>query len=378
MKKERERIQIEKSFAYKWKDYPVKAAILFIHGISGDSEETWGMFPQLMMGSSLGQNFDVVSYGYLSNKMLPGSPDIKSLIGEFYSFCQSELKDYEVVILISHSLGSVVVNGMLLMHEENNIRTTKYTSHLMITPAFLGGPWWSKFSGSATARQLASGSELLNELQDKWKVSEVKTQIVSYVIYGTKDGVVPSPIMDLSLFSFREHRIQSDHISSPKIYDIDSALYRGVIYAIEVALRFNSRDSRKYYINMILKTEKSDWEYDSSREEWVLLSDFRFSIVEIDRNKSPCNFNSAFPDKIAYQCKYSFRYHEINLYEFYLWAIDGGRYIMPAPLVINGQRVVEKYNYRLAKLLEAGGMYEDLDTGLITAKISIDQDKNVI
>ena len=378
MKKERDRIQIEYSFAYKWKDYPAKAAILFIHGLSGSSDKTWGLFPQLIMGSSLGQNFDVLSYGYLSKKMLPGSPGLTSLIYEFSSFCQSELKDYEVVILISHSLGSVLVNGMLLHHEDNNLKTTKYASHFMITPAFLGGPMWSVFSGSLTARQLAGGSKQLNKLHNKWKASKVKNHIDSYVIYGTKDKVVPSPTLDLSLFSFKEHRIQSDHINSPKVCDIDSALYRGIIYAIEVSLRFNARDSRKYYINMVLKTDKSDWDYDSSKEEWVLLNDFRFSIVELERNQSSCNFNSAFPNRTAYQCKYSFRYHDINLYEFYLWDIDGGRYILPAPLVINGHRKIEYYNYRLAKILEAGGMYKDLDNGLKMAQITVDVEKNII
>jgi hypothetical protein len=378
LKKERKKIQIENSIAYKWRDYPAKAAIVFVHGLGGDSQETWGDFPKLVMGSSLGQNFDVISYRYSSNKILPGSPDLNSLISEFNSFCQSELREYEIVALISHSLGSVLVNGMLLKYENSTLSTSKYTSHLMITPAFLGGPKWSILSGSKTSRQLASGSKELIFLHQSWKSSKIKDQIKSFVIYGSKDKVVPIPKSDFSEFSFHEHRIQSDHVGSPKVKDIDSALFRGVLYAIEISLRFNTRDSRKYYINMILKTDKSDWSYDSSKEEWVLLNDFRFTIIEISRSKMSCNFNSSFQDTTAYQCKYSFRYHEISLYEFYLWDIDGGRYLVPAPLIVAGNSVVENYNYRLAQLLEAGGMYEDLDSALSMAKITVDETKNVI
>ena len=378
MRKEREKLRIDESFAYKWSDYPSKAAIVFVHGLGGTPQETWGSFPQFIMGTSLGQNFDVLCYGYSSNIFLPASPDIDSLIGEFSSFCQSELNQYDALILISHSLGSVVVNGMLLKHEESSFSLRKYLSHLMITPAFFGGASWAGLSLSKTARQLKNNSTYLTKLHEKWKKSKAKELVKSYLIYGTKDGVVPIPKKDLKEFCFIEHRIQSDHIQSPKVSDIDNALFRGVVFAVELALRFNSRDSRKYYINIILKTDKSDWDYDSSKEEWVYLSDFRFSIIELSSQKSSCNFNESFPDKTAHQCKYAFRYNEIILYEFYLWSLDGGRYIIPAPLLVNGQRIVEKYNYLLAKLLEAGGMYEDLDTGMKMAKIIIDETKDII
>jgi len=378
LRKEREKVHIDESFAYKWSDYPTKAAIVFVHGLGGTPIHTWGAFPQLIMGSSIGQNFDVFSYGYSSNVFFPTSPDLDSLIGEFSSFCQSELNQYDAVILISHSLGSVIVNGMLLRLEKSSISPKKYLAHMMITPAFFGGASWARLSLSKTARQLEKNSEYLAKLHEDWKNSNAKSLIKSYLIYGTKDGVVPIPKKNLKEFCFIEHRIQSDHIQSPKISDINSSLYRGVVFAIELALRFNSRDSRKYYINILLKTDKSDWVYDSPKEEWVYLNDFRFNIIELSSEQMPCCFNESFPDETAYQCKYAFRYNEIIIYEFYLWNLDGGRYIIPAPLLIDGQRVVEKYNYLLAKLLEAGGMYEDLDRGIKMAKIIIDESKDVI
>ena len=378
LKKEREKINIDDSFAYKWTDYPSKSAILFVHGLGGKPRKTWAVFPQLIMGSSLGQNFDIFCYGYSSKIIFPGSPDVASLINEFNSFCQSELNQYETVIVISHSLGSIIVNGMLLKQETANINVRKFSSHLMITPAFFGGPAWAKFSLSPTAKQIKVGSPFLITLHNAWKKSQVKNSIDSYLIYGTKDGVVPIPKHDLDTFCFKEHRIKSNHVTSPKVTDIDSALYRGVIFAIEVVLRFNPRDSRKYFINMILKTDKSDWSYDSTKETWIFLSDFRFSIVQLSSQQTQCNFNQSFPDKTAHKCKYAFRFNEISLYEFYLWDLDGGRYLIPAPLLKNGQRVVEKYNYVLAKLLEAGGMYEDLDRGMKMAKIIVDESKNII
>ncbi|HHF3229970.1 TPA: hypothetical protein ACPJ2O_001519 [Vibrio diabolicus] len=380
MRKEREKIHIDDSILYRWKDYPTKAAVVFVHGLAGNASDTWAEFPKLLMGSSIGQNFDVLSYGYSTSKVKPTSPCIDSLISEFYSFSLSELRDYESIIFISHSLGSVLVNGLLLHNESVGISNRKFLCHLMITPAFLGGASWPKFSPSKTARQLARNSEFLNRKHEEWKSSEVKNQIKSVVIYGTKDAVVPLPTVDLIDFNFNEQRISKDHIGSPKVKDIDSALYRGVIYGIEHYLRFDTRDSRKYFINMILKTNSSDWDYDSNKEEWIFLNDFRFRIIEVSRQEQiHCNFNSNFQDKAAYQCKYAFLYNGISIYEFYLWDLDGGRYLIPAPLYdSNKNRYIEGFNYRLAKLLEAGGMYKDLAQGLNLAKITVKYDLDVI
>ena len=99
------------------------------------------------------------------------------MIGEFSSFCQSELNNYETVIVISHSLGAVIVNGMLIAHEESNVESKKYISHLMITPAFFGGAFWAGVSLSKTAKQLKKNSAFLKDMNDKWKKSHVKKSI---------------------------------------------------------------------------------------------------------------------------------------------------------------------------------------------------------
>ncbi|MEP2446613.1 MAG: hypothetical protein ABJI69_05260 [Balneola sp.] len=381
MKIERDKILIDESIAYKWKDYPTKSAIIFVHGLGGEPSETWGLFPQLLMGTSIGHNFDLISYGYSSKIFLARSPEINSLISEFYSFCNSELSQYDSIIFISHSLGSLLVNGSLIIAEKQNIDLRKYLTHIMITPAFFGGKWYAKFSLSKTARQLSPKNKTLEKVQSDWANSSIKNTIASYQIFGTKDKIVGKNESINNSYSFQTHRIDKNHIDSPKIYDIDSPLFRGVLLVLKNSLQFNSSDSRKYFVNAILRTTKTDWDYDSNKEKWVLLSDFRFSISEVEREdfSGNCSFNANFPNShSAWQCTYSFRYNDISIHEFILWEIDDGRYLIPAPYIVNGSNIIYLDDYRIAKILEAGGFYQNLDQGLSIANISVDHSKNSI
>ena len=67
------------------------AAVLFVHGFSGDPTKTWGNFPALLMGNKRLNSWDVFSLGYHTGLSLdvvgiwradPGLADLAQLLAE--------------------------------------------------------------------------------------------------------------------------------------------------------------------------------------------------------------------------------------------------------------------------------------------------------
>jgi pimeloyl-ACP methyl ester carboxylesterase len=102
-------------------DHGAKAAVVFIHGFSGNSEATWGQFPGLLAAEPRLREWDIFSLGYYTNLRLdiPGiwraKPDLQRLAVLLSTMAAyGALGKRDILAFIAHSMGGLVVQKALV------------------------------------------------------------------------------------------------------------------------------------------------------------------------------------------------------------------------------------------------------------------------
>jgi pimeloyl-ACP methyl ester carboxylesterase len=98
-----------------------QAAILFIHGFSGDAVATWGEFPGLLSAEPGLQGWDIWSLGYPTRLRLDlvglwsADPPLVSLADLLRTHAQDgRLARYQALALVAHSMGGLIVQRALV------------------------------------------------------------------------------------------------------------------------------------------------------------------------------------------------------------------------------------------------------------------------
>ena len=121
--------------------------IIFVHGFNGSAIDTWNDFPALIKETSKYENSDVIFYGYES---LKGQASNNSL--RFYNFLQviaegntnrfgyprNHKTTYQKILIVAHSLGSIVVRRALLNAYAERRRWLSITQMILFAPAHRG------------------------------------------------------------------------------------------------------------------------------------------------------------------------------------------------------------------------------------------------
>ena len=101
-------------------------AVVFVHGIFGDTVGTWthgngsGVFELLKTNPAIGPRVDLFAFGYTSNMLRAGSLSIQEAANSLHARLQLEqVLDYPAVVFVAHSMGGLVVLRELLTHRED-------------------------------------------------------------------------------------------------------------------------------------------------------------------------------------------------------------------------------------------------------------------
>ncbi len=156
-----------------------RKAIVFVHGFRGTCNETWDKFPSLLHADEELSSFDVFSWSYPSG-LLGRQPSVKRIGQLLKTYLANNLSEYDEIYLISHSLGGLVVQHMIIDELQNgHASKLKRIKHIV----FFGSPLRGH-ELNVLIRHLKSEyadidfrSDLMSELQNKWNEHVYKPEI---------------------------------------------------------------------------------------------------------------------------------------------------------------------------------------------------------
>ena len=214
-------------------------AVVFLHGFSGDRDDTWDRLPGLL--GTVVADWDIYTLGYATT-FLPdflgvwsADPDLPILATMLTTQASIDpLNRYRSLALVAHSMGGLVVQRALVDDPELSNRTEKVV--LFGTPsAGLRKASWLVF-WKRQFRNMATGSEFIKELRQDWAARFGPEQGFDLrVVAGEQDQFVP-PESSLGPFP-RQFRyvVPGHHLSMVRAADTDSPSVRLLMSALSDA-----------------------------------------------------------------------------------------------------------------------------------------------
>ena len=214
-------------------------AVVFLHGFSGDRDDTWDRLPGLV--GTVIADWDIYTLGYSTN-LLPdifgvwsADPDISTLAIRLKTETSIHpLRRYMSLALVAHSMGGLVVQRALVDDPGLAERTSKVI--LFGTPsAGLRKASWLAF-WKRQLENMAIGSEFIKTLRRDWAArfgSEPSFDLM--VVAGEEDKFVPSS-SSLDPFPTQFWKVvPGDHISIVRPADTNSPSVRLLLSALSNA-----------------------------------------------------------------------------------------------------------------------------------------------
>lgn len=199
-----------------------KRAAVFVHGFSGERDDTWDRFPALLgMDDSL-RAWDIYTVGY-DTSLLPdvagiwsADPDLPLLATQFLTeLVIKPLGGYEKLALVAHSMGGLVVQRSVL-DAPPDLRQRIQKIALFGTPSLgLVKAGWVSFL-KPQLKNMAHGSKFISQLRADWNALGETPPFEMMVVAGSRDQFVP-PDSSLQCFPAAWRRVvPGDHVQIVK------------------------------------------------------------------------------------------------------------------------------------------------------------------
>lgn len=174
-----------------------RAALVLIHGLTGNARDTWSRFSELLLKESSLATWDVHSVGFPSSMRVDvpnvwdADPELALVARQLITTLSVEpFRTYEVIAFAAHSMGGLVVQRALL----DDPALAAKTSHVFLfgTPS-LGLPKSRLVKKlKRQFRDMSPSSDFIRSLRRQWNKKFSQPQFALRVIGGERDEFVPS------------------------------------------------------------------------------------------------------------------------------------------------------------------------------------------
>ena len=215
-------------------------AVIFLHGFSGDRDDTWDRLPGLL--GTVVPDWDIYTLGYATTfrpdllGVWSADPDLPILATMLQTQARiAPLRRYKLIALVAHSMGGLVVQRALVDDPELARRTDKVV--LFGTPsAGLRKASWG-FFWKRQLRNMAKGSQFITELRRDWDARfEPEPGFDLMVVAGERDQFVPSESSLAPFPRYVHHVVPGNHLSMVRAADSDSPSVRLLMSALSDVL----------------------------------------------------------------------------------------------------------------------------------------------
>ena len=210
-----------------WAIKPNGTVVIFVHGLMGEAVGAWSDFERMLLSTPKGAGCDLIFYKYNSTDAQTGASSrmlynyLKALLTKPAAIVNKDLMltdrraanfEYKKVILVAHSLGSIICRQALLQASKSKDNWADLVQLILFAPAHLGATDIGGFASAVAAvfkanfvvsaaelkwpvlKELQQGSDTLKKLSHRTKKALVggKAQFLraKKVVFGELDGVV--------------------------------------------------------------------------------------------------------------------------------------------------------------------------------------------
>lgn len=225
--------------------------VLFIHGFSGESANTFGQIPSFLMADKRMDGWDLKPLGYSGNvqpilgKNIWGAVEDIENIAKYLKTCfKYKFDKYDRIAIVAHSLGGIIVQKAL-NDLQPNLRTK--LSHLIL----IGVPNNGIESEQLETKELRASSEFMKNLREQWKQNFENPEFKLKVVAGTNDEYV-SLNSNFAPFSEEYQEIvDGKHFSMVQPDDIYNDAYQLIVNTL-TENKFTNRYTSEEDINITL------------------------------------------------------------------------------------------------------------------------------
>ncbi len=149
-------------------------ALIFIHGFTGKAEETWGLFPQLVMAEERLKGWDIYCLSY-ETKLICGPPGIWESIPPIKRLSQflvtktevEPLSTYRGLTLVSHSMGGLVAQKAMTISPRLRERVTHAFCFGTPSRGLYKAKLWALFNPQV--RDMVFNGRFIERLRADWE-----------------------------------------------------------------------------------------------------------------------------------------------------------------------------------------------------------------